>query len=181
MVHLSKNQQLLADKPFHSCSDTTAVQCCMRKIRERFLQRMIHHLTTESGYSWELQRQCYCVWMTALSWAVLVSSLFSSTKTVLMIGSVLARTTKCNRVCWYGHLLKLSSKDTAEYKEDYSQWSLHRTWGPTAGNSVCISALIWFKHTNTHVHEAVRFLFVWPIQAKNMAVYKSKATKLTFN
>lgn len=64
--HLStKTTTPLADKPLHGCSDTTAVQCCMSNIRER----MIHHLTTESGYSWELQRQCYCVGMTVLSCA----------------------------------------------------------------------------------------------------------------
>lgn len=33
---------------------------------------MIHHLTSESGYSWELQRQRYCVGMTVLLCAVLV-------------------------------------------------------------------------------------------------------------
>lgn len=76
---------------------------------------MIHHLTTESGYSWELQRQCYCVRMTVLSLC------FSSTNNVLMIGSVLAGTTKCYRVYQYGHLLELSSNGMAEYKGDYSQ------------------------------------------------------------
>lgn len=33
---------------------------------------MIHHLIPESGDSWELQRQCYCIGMTALSCAALV-------------------------------------------------------------------------------------------------------------
>lgn len=38
-----------------------------------------------------------------------------------MIESVSVETTECNHVYWYGHLLELSSNDTAEYKGDYSQ------------------------------------------------------------
>lgn len=138
----------------------------MSNIRERFHREwsIIWLLSQDTAGSYRDN-------VTALGWQCcrVLSLCFSSTNNVLMIGSVLAGTTKCYRVYQYGHLLALSSNGIVEYKGDYRLQPVI-----PARDLETLNRINTGMHTNTHIHscsckshKSIGFLCVWPIEAKH--------------
>lgn len=123
--------------------------------------RMIHHPTTESVYSWRPQRQCCCLGMAVLSFAVLV--FFSPANNVLALGRCAGRE----------HSGVFMSTDMA------TCWAMRRlnTWEITASNPSGEpgdpdSYLHNHTHTHNKPHRSAWFLLVWQRPAPYIYIWK---------